>query len=305
MLDFVDHALVGQSASGTLNYRDQRRVPRGAGKCAPVGRDTGRCHVGGRHGRRPRERDHQPTFFNSNNHAQSKNNRLWYWDQNLIMSGNIDRPGCRRLGLYGTVIVRGNLTIDSGDCYAYTGPVPANAWKEYSLRSGPPPTTPRFSNQYPADNGFKTNRLDVQPRRRKPGPAGRSAGNTDVGIRGICLRGGQHDVQLALRRGRNSCGWWATWSTTTPAGSGCLVFYEPNFSLPLLNVVLGRDHLGRSVPHGESLALISRDSLTCQFGPGGGRQPPGPSSSRARPTSNPEAPKDFDQWGGEMVKSPS
>lgn len=233
LLDFVTMRS-SASATGTLNYRTNDNTS-GSGKC--VGwTGMGRCMS---NGTTAASHVNATTahFFNSNNHAQSKNNRLWYWDQNLIMSGNMDSPGCRRLGLYGTVVVRGNMTIDSGDCYAYTGPVPANAWKEYSKISASTNDT-TATNQYPADNGLKTNRLTFN-HGSETWTGGPPTGNTDVGIRGFVYVGGNmtfnslSDVSGTV---------WVVGNVVNNDTSGerVLVFYEPNFTLPLLNVVLGR-----------------------------------------------------------------
>lgn len=222
------------NASGTLNYKTNTGAS-GAGKCTGWA-GHGRCQSAG-----ATAASHVNAttshFFNSNNHAQSKNNRLWYWDQNLIMSGNFDGPGCYRLGLYGTVIVRGNLTIDSGDCYTYNGPVPANAWKEYA-KIGAATNDTAVLNQYPADNGLKTNRSTFN-HGGETWAGGPIAGNTDVGIRGFVYAGGNMTINSISDMAGTL---WVVGNVVNNDVSGerVLLFYEPNFSLPLLNVVLGR-----------------------------------------------------------------
>ncbi|MBK8575344.1 MAG: pilus assembly PilX N-terminal domain-containing protein [Elusimicrobia bacterium] len=222
------------TAMGTLNYRTNNNAS-GAGKCVGWA-GQGRCQSGGN---TAASHFHATTchFFNSNNHAQSKSNRLWYWDNDLIMSGNMGGPGCYRLGLYGPVIVRGNMTIDSGDCYACRGPVPANAWKEYTKITAATNDTAAL-NQYPADNGLRTNRATFS-HGGETWAGGPIAGNTDVGIRGFIYVGGNmtfnslSDVGGAI---------WVVGNVINNDVSGerVNIYYEPNFNLPLLNVVLGR-----------------------------------------------------------------
>jgi hypothetical protein len=233
LLDFTTMR-TSASVSGTLNYRTNTNTS-GAGKCVGWS-GHGRCESAGTSAA---SHYHATTchFFNSNNHAQSKNNRLWYWDNDLIMSGNMNSGGCYRLGLYGTVIVRGNITIDSGDCYTYVGPVPATAWKEYTKIASSTNDT-ATTNQYPADNGLKTNRLTFS-HGGETWTGGPITANTDVGIRGFIYSGGNltfnslSDVAGAV---------WVVGNVVNndPSGERVLVFYEPNLNLPLLNVVLGR-----------------------------------------------------------------
>jgi hypothetical protein len=235
-LPILDFTTMRASAttSGTLNYRTNNNTS-GIGKC--VGwTGNGRCQSAGT----TAAAHYHATnchFFNSNNHAQSKNNRLWYWDNNLIMAGNMGGPGCYRLGLYGTVIVRGNITIDSGDCYSYVGPVPANAWREYTKISATTNDT-ATTNQYPADNGLRTNRLTFS-HGGETWTGGPISANTDVGIRGFIYTGGNLTFN-SLSDVAGSV--WVVGNVVNNDTSGerVLVFYEPNLNLPLLNVVLGR-----------------------------------------------------------------
>lgn len=233
ILDFTTMR-ASATATGTLNYRTNNNTS-GAGKCVGWA-GNGRCQSAGT---TAASHFHATTchFFNSNNHAQSKNNRLWYWDNDLIMAGNMDGGGCFRLGLYGTVIVRGNLTIDSGDCYAYTGPVPANAWKEYTKISATTNDT-ATTNQYPADNGLRTNRLTFN-HGGETWTGGPISGNTDVGIRGFIYTGGNLTFN-SLSDVAGSV--WVVGNVVNNDTSGerVLVFYEPPAGLPVLNVVLGR-----------------------------------------------------------------
>lgn len=234
LLDFTTMK-ASASANGTLNYRTNDNTS-GAGKCVGWAGHGSGCRSGGATAASHFSATNSH-FFDSNNHAKSKNNLIWYWDNDLTMSGNMDGPGCYRLGLYGTLIVRGNLTIDSGDCYAYVGPVPANAWKEYG-KIGAATTDTAALNQYPADNGLNTSRLTFS-HGGETWTGGPPVANTDIGIRGFIYTGGNltfnslADIAGAV---------WVVGNTVNNDVSGerVLVFYEPPSNLPLLNVVLGR-----------------------------------------------------------------
>ena len=82
---------------------------------------------------------HSEHFSVSENHPLGtknlpNNSYVWYWDGNVTLGGvtppptSAVYPSTVVVGLNGTIIVRGNLTFDSGGNYAYTGHVPANAW---------------------------------------------------------------------------------------------------------------------------------------------------------------------------------
>lgn len=228
LLDFTTMR-ASATSSGTLNYRTNDNTS-GAGKCVGwAGKGTCSSAGGTAAAHYSATVAH---FFNSNNNAESRNNRLWYWDNDLIMSGNMNSRGCYRLGLYGTVIVRGNMTIDSGDCYAYVGPILPNAWKEYAK------IDTASTNQYPGDNGFQTNRLTFN-HGNETWTGGPLAANTDVGIRGFIYVGGNmtfnslSDIAGSL---------WVVGNVINNDSSGerVNVYYEQNNTLPLLNVVLGR-----------------------------------------------------------------
>jgi hypothetical protein len=146
--------------------------------------------------------------------------------------------GCHRLGLYGTLIVRGNLTLDSGDCYAYNGPVPTRAWREYA-KIKPAAVDTAAVNEYPADNGYQTNRLTFNHGFETWG-GGPPAANTDVGIRGFVYVGGNLTVN---ERADLAGAIWVNGNVTNNAvGERVLVFYEGNMpNIPVLNVVVARE----------------------------------------------------------------
>jgi hypothetical protein len=131
------------------------------------------------------------------------------------------------------------MTVDSGDCYAYVGPVPANAWREYAKLTTAANDTAAV-NEYPADNGFQTNRLTFN-HGGETWTGGPPSGNTDVGFRGFVYIGGD----LTLNSLSDVSGtMWVVGNTINNDVSGerVNVFYEGNNpNIPLLNVVLARD----------------------------------------------------------------
>jgi hypothetical protein len=135
--------------------------------------------------------------------------------------------------LYGTLIVRGNFTIASGDNYTYTGPIPATAWREYAF------SDTAANSQYPGDAGFRTNNATFN-HGAQTWTGGPPAGNTDVGVRGFVYIGGN----FALNNIADLAGTiWVVGNTTVGAAvtERALVFYEDvSAGLPILNVVLSR-----------------------------------------------------------------
>jgi hypothetical protein len=242
ILDFTTMR-ASATATSTLNFRTN--IAAGpAIRCTGFAATHGTCQTGSTP--HTTAANHNPAgttchFFDPNDHASSKLNQLWYWDNDVIFSGDMrgSAPaGCHRLGLYGTVIVRGNMTVDSGDCYAYVGPVPANAWREYAKLTTAANDTAAV-NEYPADNGFQTNRLTFN-HGGETWTGGPPSGNTDVGFRGFVYIGGD----LTLNSLSDVSGtMWVVGNTINNDVSGerVNVFYEGNNpNIPLLNVVLAR-----------------------------------------------------------------
>ncbi len=244
LLDFLTIRSSAQ-ASGTLNFRTNTGAS-GAGKCTGWA-GHGTCDSGGA---TPASHTGTPSsyhFFDSHHHALSKNNFLWYWDPGIdvVLSGDMGGGGCHRLGIVGAVIVRGNLTMDSGDCYSYVGPVPPNAWKEYT-RLHPATFDTATADQYPADNGFQTNRLTFN-HGSESWTGGPPSANTDVGIQGFVYTGGN----LTINSVADVAGTiWAVGNVVNnDVGERVLVFYEGNNpNIPLLNVVLTRESWDEVAP---------------------------------------------------------
>jgi len=194
---------------------------------------------------------HRNHFHDSNHHNKSKQNLIWYWDGDLVLSGTYTGTG-HRLGLWGTIIVRGNLTIASGDTYSiYAATVPASAWREYA-RIGPATYDTATTNQYPADNGLQATRSTFDLGSCSSGcspvaswtgdtwTGGPSTGDTDVGVRGFIYVGGAGG--LTIIQGAKADFYGAIWTvgpvTNQNTGERSLVFYDSQLDVPTLNVVL-------------------------------------------------------------------
>ena len=220
------------AANGTLNYYTTGGSS-GSGKCIGwSGKD--RCRTGTSSWSNHQNKHH---FFNSHNHAKSKQNLIWYWDDDVIFTGTTGGTGCNRLGLYGVIVSRGNMTINAGDCYAYTGPVPRFAWREYTKLTNSTGDTNAL-NQYPADNGYRSNRLTFN-RGGETWSGGPPAMNTDVGLRGFIYTGGDFTINSVSDMAGTI--WVAGDIVNNDTSERVLVFYEgSNPVVPVLNVVVTR-----------------------------------------------------------------
>lgn len=218
------------AANGTLNYYTTSGAS-GSGKCVGWA-GHGRCQTGSNSWA---THANKPHFFDCNHHPLSKQNLIWYWDGDLILTGDMS-SGDHRLGLYGTLIVRGNLTIDSGDGYAFTGRVPANAWREYK-RIKTSNWDTNASNEYPADNGYQANRLTFN-HGSETWTGGPPAANTDVGLRGLVYVGG--DLTINSVADVSGVVWVVGNVTSNATGERALIFYDDSIQVPTLNVVLIR-----------------------------------------------------------------
>ncbi len=174
---------------------------------------------------------------------------VWYWDGNLVLTGRnsnwygLGNPTPYDTGLYGTVIVMGNLTIESGGDYAYTGEVPADAWQEHErLLKNTYDTA--ASLEYPADAGYhKTSSTWKFGTQTFSQPGQGSGWYNTVGIRGFVYVGGNLYIKSFMDF--NGAIWVkGSVNATCPSGSNncttafCGVFYNDQLSVPSLNVVL-------------------------------------------------------------------
>jgi hypothetical protein len=232
ILDFTT-LRASAAANGTLNYYTTSGSA-GTGKCMGwSGHNDCDTHTGSN----TWAGDHRnlPHFFDSNHHALSKQNLIWYWDDDLILTGSMS-SGNHRNGLWGTLIVRGDLTIDTGDGYSFTGAVPPTAWAEYK-RIGPSSYDSSTTNEYPADNGFQSNRTTFN-HGSESWTGGPPSANTDVGVRGFVYVGGN----LTINSVSDIAGvlWVVGNVTNNTTGERVLVFYDSTLQVPTLNVVLVR-----------------------------------------------------------------
>ena len=180
----------------------------------------------------PTTKSHGIHIANLDRHPLSKLGYTWYWDGDVVLTGSTGSDGC---GIIGNVIVRGNLTIDVGDNYYFTGNIPSEAWREYGK------IDTATKNQYPGDEGYQKNRTTFI-HGGETWTGGPPSGNTDVGIKGFIYVGGN----LYLNNVMDISGAvWVVGNVSRFAGAGSdpmLVFYDSalSTSLPVLNVVLTR-----------------------------------------------------------------
>lgn len=232
LLDFVTMRATA-SATGTLNLYTGNGAAGGAGKCTGWAGHN-RCSSAGVTQASHNGLNH---FFDSEHHAQSKNNRTWYWDGDVNFTGTNAGGGCHGMGIWGTVIVRGNLTMDSPeDCYGFTNTnVPSDAWVEYQKID-----TAGASDEYPADNGYHANDTSYVHGGAGSGwPGGHPDAKTDVGLRGFLYTGGN----MTINKCSDVAGaaWVVGNITNNAVGDRVVIFYNPSDVTPaVLNVVLIR-----------------------------------------------------------------
>lgn len=172
--------------------------------------------------------NHNMHLCNIDRHSLSKKGYTWYWDGDVAFTGAAAADGC---GLVGNVIVRGNLYIDCGDNYYFTGPVPTEAWREYAKFDTKTVT------QYPGDAGLQKCNATFQFG-NETWTGGVPYYNTDVGIKGFIYVGGD----LILNGIMDVSGaFWVKGNVTRLKGAGTdpiLVFFDDQLVVPALNVVL-------------------------------------------------------------------
>ncbi|MCX5793507.1 MAG: hypothetical protein NTY45_15005 [Elusimicrobia bacterium] len=165
----------------------------------------------------------------------------WFWDVNANWVG--------RNGLKGTIVVKGDLSIDGGDYYYSGGTVkmPPNAWKEYQKYDT------SAVNQYPGDAGLRKNNATYtfgsnasascsgSPSRITSGelwrmPCGTSGLGADLGVYGFVYVAGDF-----IRTGDSDI-YGSMWVVGNVSGSGnTMVMYNSQLKVPTLNVVLTKD----------------------------------------------------------------
>lgn len=190
--------------------------------------------------------NHNTHFGDSYNYKlgaknQPNNSYVWYWDGDLTLSGAYcgNSPCNESTGLYGTVIVRGNLTVDTPGEYSYVGHVPTNAWvQEQKLTKTAYDTS--ASGEYPADLGLHDSNSTFKFGTDSwTQPAGGGSGwVSTVGIRGFTYVGGNLVIDQFMDFNGAV---WVNGSVVANNGSNtafCAIYYNDQISLPTLNVVL-------------------------------------------------------------------
>lgn len=203
---------------------------------------------------------HNTHFGNSYNHPRGTGNDqtpyVWYWDGDVTLTGPGANPNAGLdAGLRGIIIVRGNLTIDAGGDYKYTGPVPANAWQEHTKLLKTTFDT-NATLEYPADAGFhKTDATwDFGTATFCQPGQGCNWVNT-VGIRGFVYVGGNLIIKSFLDVNGAI---WVNGNVTANCPNGdpncnshfAGVFYDDTLSVPTLNVILVRTSWQEVSPSG-------------------------------------------------------
>jgi hypothetical protein len=188
------------------------------------------CNIGGKN------HDGLRHFQNSWNHPLARKGYCWYWDTDTIFTGDVGDEGN---GIWGTVIVRGDLTNYAGDNYSYKGPVPDTAYEEYTKISKSAGDT-SAKNEYPADDGYQKNRTyfnfgsETWTGGKTPPPAA----NTDVGFRGLVYIGGDFDIEGPADINGAV---YVVGNVSKAVGSErTIIFYDDGLDVPTLNVVLVR-----------------------------------------------------------------
>jgi len=208
----------------------------GRGSCSNTGSHALHFSASYNHPLGARTNPYQP-----NNPAGSP--LVWYYDGDLILGGDTVVNGTYGVGMWGTLVVRGNLTLDANGDYNYTGNVPVNAWMEESeLTLGTNDTA--NSNEYPADIGLhKTNATWNFGTESTCIPATGSCGwiNT-VGRRGFTYVGGNLTITNNGFMDFNGAVWVNGQVIATGASNTqfCGIYFDDTLTMPTLNVILTR-----------------------------------------------------------------
>ena len=229
------------SATGTLNVFNCSKMT--AGKVGADWYGGNKCNVGGK--------NHNGLlhFQNSWNHPSARKMYTWYWDGDAVFTGDVGDEGN---GIWGPVIVRGNLTNYAGDNWAYSiTNVPTNAWEEYSKISKSVGDT-AAKNEYPADDGYRktSKNFSFGSQTWTGGKNPPPAGNTDVGFRGLLYIGGNFDIQGPTDV--HGAVWVVGSVSKTVGAERTIVFYDDSLDLPSLNVVLTRTSWNEVTPSSQA-----------------------------------------------------
>ena len=193
---------------------------------------------------------HNQHFGDSTNYVKTYqvpgNSYVWYWDGDVTLEGEfcsnaVCTPTGHSTELQGSVVVRGNLSIDTPGDFQYTGHVPTNAWKEENKL-----TQSTFdsaaSAEYPADTGLHQNSATwnfgtssfCQPL------SGSCSWVATVGVRGFVYTGGNLNIyQFMDFHGAV----WVNGAVNATGGDAthfCGIYYDDTLQVPTLNVILQR-----------------------------------------------------------------
>jgi hypothetical protein len=179
---------------------------------------------------------HNSHFFASNRHPQSKNNLIWYWDNNVVFTGPGNSINTYSTGFWGTIVVMGNLTIDdTNDSYSINNaPIPANAWREYAA------IDTAATDQYPGDNGLRVNNT-LFDHGSETWTGGPTSSATDVGLRGLIYVGGNFTITADTRADLRGVLWVKGTTTNAATSEKVVIYYERPAGIPVLNVVLRKE----------------------------------------------------------------
>ncbi|MFA5975093.1 MAG: hypothetical protein WC859_02895 [Elusimicrobiota bacterium] len=224
------------AATGTLNVYGCRSTQGGAGTLGSATRwDTrSSCSSSG---------SHATHFGNPWSHPKSarlnpNTDYVWYWDGDVTLSGGSSSN--QSTGLRGTVIVRGNLTIDTPGEYNYTASVPSKAWQQHQKLLKTTYDT-SSSGEYPADTGYHQSASTFNFGTTTFCVPGAGCGwRTTVGIRGLTYVGGNLTILKYLDFHGAV---WVNGSVTASGGTSstfCGIFYNDSLEVPTLNVILLR-----------------------------------------------------------------
>lgn len=168
--------------------------------------------------------------------------KVWYWDGDVVFEGYEGSQNCSNHGFYGTIIIRGNLTVRSAGCYKFSGPVPQNAYLDhYKLLQNVYDTA--ASDEYPGDIGFQVTKssFNFGTERFRPFPGESNNWIHTVGVRGFTYVGGNLNIVGPWGYMDFVGAVWVVGNVTVTGGSGwafCGVFYNDKLELPTLNVIL-------------------------------------------------------------------
>jgi hypothetical protein len=164
---------------------------------------------------------------------------VWYWDGDVALQGD-GYNGSNATSLRGTIVVRGDLTINSSGDMVYSGHVPANAWMQEQRLLINTNDTAAWG-EYPGDIGFHQSTGTFHFGVDSWCEPGLGCGwvNT-VGIQGFVYVGG--DLNIVNFLDINGAVWvnGNVVSNYNNPSAFCGLMYDDTLNVPALNVILLR-----------------------------------------------------------------